>query len=139
MTAIFAGPGMLVLFLISAFLGALQPMPGAKEALRAEAPGSLIISMNAGGKGKRALARRSYLLVPASFQRQVMFMASKDELEQVTISDSKPWAFWGWLAIIAVALVLTVIISIPTLWRLYRPNPALQIDLDAPPPEDAQL
>lgn len=139
MTAIFAGPGMLVLFLISAFLGALQPMPGAKEALRAQSPDSLIISMNSGGKGAREQTTRTYLLVPASFSDRVMFVATKDELEQVTVKPGSSRAFYGWLAVVSIAVALTLFISVPALWRLYGPHPALETDPEFDVEENAQL
>ena len=136
MTATFVGPGFLMLFLITAFLGALQPMPGAKEALLAEAPDSLMISMYTGGTGERKLSQRSYLLVPASFQQKVMFVVTQDQLSpssqssQLDVSRSSRSAFYSWASIITVATAMTLFVSVPTLWRMYRSQPALDLDDD---------
>lgn len=124
MTAIFAGPGFLILFLLSAFFGALQPMTGAKEALEERESESLVISMNAGGNGEGKPMQRSYLLVPASFRENAMFIVSRDELAQLTVSHSSSRAFHIWASVLALALALTVFVSAPTLWQLYRPRPA---------------
>jgi hypothetical protein len=128
MTAIFAGPGFLILFLISAFFGALQPMPGAKEILRGREPESLVISMNAGGMREGKPMQRSYLLVPASFREKAMFIVSRDELLQLAVSHSSSSAFYLWASVMAIALTLTGLVSAPMLWRLYRPRPALVDD-----------
>ncbi|MDA0811228.1 MAG: hypothetical protein O3C21_02390 [Verrucomicrobia bacterium] len=145
MTAIFAGPGFLILFLFSAFFGALQPMTGAKEILREREPESLVISINAGGDREGKPMQRSYLLVPASFREKAMFIVSRDELSQLSVSHSSLSAFNVWASIMALALALSVFVSAPMLWQIYRPHPALvadsglAADADAEDEDHAQL
>ena len=131
MTGVFAGPGLLVLFIVSAFFGALKQTPGAKEALQVEAPGSVIISMSSGGSSKPI--QRSYLLVPASFKEQALFVATVDEWTQVNVTRSAASAFYTWAGAMAVAVALTFLVSVPVIWRLYRPHPALVTDQDQDP------
>ena len=123
MTAVFAGPGLLFVFLLTAFIGAMRPMEGARDALRVEAPGSIVISMNAGSNVEPI--RRTFLLVPASFQECVMFKATANELSGVQVSRSAPSAFYTWGVVMAIAVLLTIFVSLPALWRLFRPHPAL--------------
>ncbi|MCB1096792.1 MAG: hypothetical protein KDN22_14545 [Verrucomicrobiae bacterium] len=123
MTAIFAGPGFLILFLLLAFFGALQPLPGAKEALKASEPASLIISMNAVAAREGEAIRRSYLLMPASLREKAMFIVSRDELAQLSVTHGSSTAFYLLATVMVAALTLTLLVSAPALWKLYRPRP----------------
>lgn len=119
MTAVFAGPGLLFLFLLSAFIGALRPLPGARESLRRAMPDSLAISMNS-GSGTARTQQRSYLLLPHSFRNKTLFVVTAGEDHGTTVAPGAPAAFHTWAAVMGAAIILTFSVSLPAVWRHFR-------------------
>ena len=142
MTGIFIGPGLLGLMLLGAFFGSLNPLKGSATAIETAAPDSWRICISAGKSAETK--EQTFVVVPHSFEERVLFTASigsgHKKTASVELKRSSTAAFYVWLVTLAVALFLTVFVSAPTLFRLFRPSPAL-LDCSTEPDstEDAQL
>ena len=123
MTGIFIGPGFLILFFLSAFFGAVGMSQTDREALRASHPSSFVISLNSGSEN----ADETYLLVPASFQHWNFYSVDPD----TGTTEEARSAFSIWFAILVAAILLTFVVSLPYLMRLYGSRPEVATEDDS--------
>jgi hypothetical protein len=142
MTRVFVGPGMLGIMFLIGFVGSFRPLDGANDAFEAATPGAWRLCVSAGANAQAS--EQTFLVVPQSFAEKVLFTASLPKVDDsgVAIRKTPPGAFYSWIGVASIAILLSAFFSVPVLVKLFRPNTALERDLTIPfedEDDDAQL